>query len=228
MSQRQPILDGNVKRVLTRYFGVRGFPGEAAVEKRLWELADACTPAAAVGHYTQAIMDLGATICVRSRPLCTACPVSKQCVAQRQGIQSELPTRRLRRERPQRAAVALLIIREDGTVLLEKRPAAGLWGGLWAFPQFDDRTVASQWLSERFGVVTEAAAEIYRHSFTHFDLQLHPVVARVGTSAARIEEGGVHQWYDASRPSRIGLTKPVVDLIGRLVAPAPARQQSLL
>ena len=243
MSQRHPILDGNVKRVLTRYFGISGFPGEAGVEKKLWELADACTPAHGVGNYTQAIMDLGATICVRSRPLCAACPVSESCVARSKGLQGVLPTRRIRKERPQRDAFAVLVIRKDGAVLLEKRPAAGLWGGLWAFPQFEDRTLASQWLNSRFGDVTEATAEIYHHGFTHFDLQLHPVIARIETSSAtlsvtgdvmgdiifgQVADGDLHQWYDATRPSKIGLTKPVVDLIKRLVLPQPARQHSLL
>ena len=228
MSQRHPILDGNVKRVLTRYFGVSGFPGEAAVEKKLWELAAACTPALGVGDYTQAIMDLGATICVRARPLCAACPVSKDCVAQQKGLQSILPTRRIRKERPQRDAFAVLVVRDDGSVLLEKRPAAGLWGGLWAFPQFDDRALASQWLQERFGGVTEAMSEIYRHAFTHFDLQLHPVIARIGAAPARISDGDLHRWYDATQPAKIGLTKPVVDLIKRLAGSDPARQHSLL
>ena len=227
-SQRHPILDGNVKRVLTRYFGIGGFPGEATVERKLWTFADACTPAGDVGSYTQAIMDLGATVCVRSRPLCSACHVSTHCVARQNGLQSVLPTRRVRKERPQRETFAVLVIRDDGAVLLEKRPAAGLWGGLWAFPQFDDRTRASQWLSERFGDVPEAMAEIYEHGFTHFDLQIHPVVARIGDMPAGISDGDIHRWYDATQPSQIGLTKPVVDLIKRLVTGEPDRQHSLL
>jgi len=229
LSQRHPILDGNVKRVLTRYFGVRGFPGEAKIEAKLWTLADACTPANDVGSYTQATMDLGATVCVRSRPLCNACPVSKQCVARIKGLQSELPTRKLRKARPQRDAFAVLVIRNDGAVLLEKRPAAGLWGGLWAFPQFDEHSLASQWLNDRFGAVSEATSDIYHHAFTHFDLQLHPVIARVDSVPARIADGDEHRWYDATRPAKIGLTKPVVDLIRRIVLPPPVvRQHSLL
>jgi len=223
MAQRHPILDGNVKRVLTRYFGVRGYPGEAKIEATLWTLADACTPGDDVGSYTQAIMDLGATVCVRARPLCNICPVATLCVARAKGLQSELPTRKIRKARPQRDAFAVVVIRTDGAVLLEKRPTTGLWGGLWAFPQFDDRTLASQWLSERFGNVSEATSDIYRHAFTHFDLQLHPVIARVGSLPARIEEGDRHQWYDATQPAKIGLTKPVVDLIRRIVLPQPVQ-----
>jgi A/G-specific adenine glycosylase len=229
MSQRHPILDGNVKRGLARYFGIRGYPGEAKIEARMWQLADACTPAQDVASYTQAIMDLGATVCVRSRPLCNACPVEKHCIARIKGLQSELPTRKIRKARPQRDAFALLVIRRDGAVLLEKRPETGLWGGLWAFPQFDERSLASQWLVERFGSVSEAQGEIYHHAFTHFDLALHPVIARIDAVAAMVADGDRHQWYDATRPSKIGLTKPVVDLIRQLVLPAPVvRQHSLL
>jgi len=229
MSQRHPILDGNVKRVLARYFGIRGYPGEAKIEARMWTLADACTPAHDVGSYTQAIMDLGATVCVRSRPLCNACPVATHCVARIKGLQSELPTRKLRKARPQRDAFAVLVIRPDGAVLLEKRPSSGLWGGLWAFPQFADRSLASQWLSERFGAVSEATGEIYHHAFTHFDLALHPVIARIDSVPAKVAEGAQQQWYDATQPAKIGLTKPVVDLIKRLVLPPEVvRQQSLL
>lgn len=227
MSQRHPILDGNVKRVLTRYFGVSGFPGEAAIERQLWQFADACTPASQVGHYTQAIMDLGATVCVRSRPACAACPVATDCVARQTGRQSELPTRKPRKTRPLRDAWPVLAIRDDGAVLLEKRPAAGIWGGLWAFPQFEEQRLASQWLTDRFGAVTVVSGDIYRHAFTHFDLHLHPLLARV-TGMAHVVEEGDRVWYDPRQPSKIGLTKPVVDLIRRLVLQTADPQQSLL
>lgn len=227
-SQRHPILDGNVKRVMTRYFGVSGYPGETLVERQLWLLADACTPTLRVADYTQAIMDLGAMVCARSRPLCGACPVAHGCVARQTGRQSELPTRKPRKARPLREAWPVLAVRDDGTVLLEKRPAAGLWGGLWAFPQFDEQQLASQWLAHRFGAVTVIAADTYQHGFTHFDLQLHPLVAQVTGDLQAIEESE-RVWYDPQQPPKIGLTKPVVDLIQRLVMRTSSdAQQSLL
>ncbi len=146
-SQRHPILDGNVKRVLARYFGIEGFPGEREVEKTLWSLADECTPTERVADYTQAIMDLGATLCVRSRPLCAACPLAEHCVARIEGRQSALPTARPKKIRPQRTAYVVLMVRDDGAVLLERRPPAGIWGGLWTLPQFDEREAAQAWIA---------------------------------------------------------------------------------
>ena len=237
-SQRHPILDGNVKRVLARYFGVEGFPGERDVEKTLWALADESTPAERVADYTQAIMDLGATLCVRSRPLCAACPLAERCVARIEGRQSTLPARRPKKIRPQRSAYVVLMVRDDGAVLLEHRPPAGIWGGLWTLPQFDEHEAAQAWLltssppplrggGQGGGIVSLPP---YFHSFTHFDLTLHPL--RVGAAAATVvAEGGRYCWYEPRRPAKIGLAKPAVELI-RALEEQPAasmrRQSSLL
>jgi A/G-specific adenine glycosylase len=218
-SQRHPILDGNVRRVLTRCFGIEGFPGDARVERTLWSIADRCTPAERVAHYTQAVMDLGATVCVRTRPVCAACPLSEQCVARREGRQSQLPTPRPRKARPRRTAYAVLATGPDGAVLLERRPPAGLWGGLWTFPQFEEHTAAMEWIESRLatssaGEVTELAP--YAHAFTHFDLVLHPLLVSASPVSTRIEAADRYCWYDAARPPRIGLAKPAVDLIALL------------
>ena len=225
-SQRHPILDGNVKRVLARYFGVEGFPGEREVEKKLWSLADECTPAERVANYTQAIMDLGATLCVRSRPLCPACPLAERCVARIEGRQSRLPAPRPKKIRPQRSAYVVLRVRDDGAVLLERRPPVGIWGGLWTLPQFDERDAAEAWLQ---GDVA-AALPPYFHSFTHFDLTLHPLLVR-GSSVAGVADSDRYCWYEPRQPARIGLAKPAVELIRALAAqpnsPMP-RQSPLL
>jgi A/G-specific adenine glycosylase len=227
-SQRHPILDGNVKRVLTRCFGIEGFPGDARVERALWSIADACTPAERVAHYTQAIMDLGATVCVRSRPACNACPLSAQCVARREGRQAQLPTPRPRKERPRRTAYAVLATGPDGAVLLERRPPAGIWGGLWTFPQFEERATALAWVESNLatpGDVTELAP--YAHAFTHFELILHPLLVAAKPRPARVEADERYRWYDATQPARIGLAKPAVDLIA-LLSRAPADRQAVL
>jgi A/G-specific adenine glycosylase len=200
--QRHPILDGNVKRVLARYFGVEGFPGEREAEKKLWALADECTPAERVAHYTQAIMDIGATLCVRSRPLCAACPLAQRCVARIEGRQSVLPAPRPKKVRPQRTAYVVLMVRDDGAVLLERRPPRGLWGGLWTLPQFD----------ERQSIPGAVSLPPYFHSFTHFDLTLQPLLVRAA-SMQGVEDPDRYCWYDPRQPARIGLTKPTVDLI---------------
>jgi A/G-specific adenine glycosylase len=218
--QRHPILDGNVKRVLARHFGVEGFPGEHAVAQRLWELADRCTPAERVADYTQAMMDLGATVCVRSRPACERCPIAESCNARRTSRQAVLPTPRPKRTRPARAALALLLQREDGAVYLERRPAQGLWGGLWSLPQFEDEAAAQCWLQDR-GIEPlpeRTTLPPYHHAFTHFDLVLTPVVLRV-SQAAQIGDDPQHCWYDPTAPQRVGLSKPTVDLIAALRQP---------
>lgn len=214
-SQRHPILDGNVKRVLTRYFGVHGFPGETAVERQLWVLADACTPAERVADYTQAIMDLGATVCVRSRPLCVVCPMHDSCVARREAMQALLPTPRPRKERPARTAFAAILRREDGAVLLERRPPAGIWGGLWTFPQFDAHDAALAWMEQHSAgepLLTHSLPP-YSHSFTHFDLTLQPIVGRNVRERLAVADAERYCWYDARQPAKIGLAKPAVDLI---------------
>lgn len=221
-SQRHPILDGNVKRVLTRCFGIAGFPGQQNVERELWKIAEACTPQERVGSHTQAIMDLGATLCVRSRPLCPTCPLGEFCVARRENLQSVLPTPKPKKVRPQRTAYAVLAMRDDGAVLLERRPPSGIWGGLWTFPQFEDREAAMAWLQlQKIDRQEQRGAEEYRlapysHSFTHFDLTLHPIVVRLEPAQSFVADVDKHCWYDPRQPAQIGLAKPSVDLIKQL------------
>lgn len=225
--ERHPILDGNVKRVLARAFGVDGFPGEPQTLQRLWTLAERCTPRERVAEYTQAIMDLGATLCVRSRPLCAACPLAEHCVARLQGRQSVLPAPRPKKIRPQRTAYVVLMIREDGAVLLERRPPAGIWGGLWTLPQFEQRESAEAWTGRAAGIVSLPP---YFHSFTHFDLTLHPLMVRA-TPVQAVADSGAYRWYEPRQPAKIGLTKPAVDLICSLDAQPAAslqRQNALL
>lgn len=214
-SQRHPILDGNVKRVLTRCFGIEGFPGETAVERELWSIADDCTPAERVAHYTQAIMDLGATVCVRSRPACVVCPMHELCVARREGMQASLPTPKPRKERPDRAAYAAILQRADGAVLLERRPPTGIWGGLWTFPQFDAREDAIAWMERHTGDSSLATRTLppYSHSFTHFDLTLQPLLVRDAHEHPAIADAERYCWYDVKHPAKIGLAKPAVDLM---------------
>ncbi len=232
-AQRHPILDGNVKRVLARYFGIEGFPGERDVEKTLWSLADECTPTERVADYTQAIMDLGATLCVRSRPLCAVCPLTEHCVARIEGRQSVLPTPRPKKIRPQRTAYVVLMVRDDGAVLLERRPPAGIWGGLWTLPQFDDIEAAHAWIPPalRGGGQGGGIRSLppYAHSFTHFDLTLHPLLVRAAPVGA-VADDDRYCWYEPRQPARIGLAKPAVELIRSLDAQpaAPMQRQSSL
>lgn len=220
---RHPILDGNVKRVLARVFGIAGDPGSASVLDALWARAEECTPHSRVAAYTQAIMDLGATLCTRSRPACTVCPMNDRCVAAREGRQAELPGRKPRRAR--RAREATLLIAESGTggareVLLERRPAPGIWGGLWSLPQFESESAALEWCRREIGEA-ESEAELLEpidHAFTHFDLRLNPLRVVCRRGAAVNDSAGDRLWYSLSNPSRIGLPQPILQLFDRLRA----------
>jgi A/G-specific adenine glycosylase len=219
--QRQPILDGNVKRVLARVFGIAGDPGSSAVVARMWTQAEACTPALRVGAYTQAIMDLGATLCTRTRPACTVCPMSDRCVAALEGRQEELPSPKVKRARGSREAT--LLIAETGrdgaiAVLVERRPEAGLWGGLWSPPQFESEFAALDWCRREIGephVEPQLLTPIH-HAFTHFDLLLRPLRVRCRPNGAVREEGADRLWYALAAPPKVGLPQPIRQLFERL------------
>jgi A/G-specific adenine glycosylase len=217
--QRQPILDGNAKRVLARVFGIAGDPTATAVLAALWAQADACTPARAVAAYTQAIMDLGATVCTRSAPACTSCPMSIGCIAEIDGRQTELPGRKQRRVRPSREATILIAeIEHNGStaVLVERRPPSGVWGGLWSPPEFACETEARAWCLQTFGDTPESQLlPPIDHAFTHFDLRLHPLRVRCDRKAP-VHDADNHRWYPLEAPPRIGLPQPIRRLFERL------------
>jgi len=221
--ERHPILDGNVKRVLARVFGIAGEPGAADVLARMWAQADACTPTSNVAAYTQAIMDLGATLCTRARPACTVCPMNHGCVAALEGRQAELPGKKLKRVRGSREAT--LLIAESGSegsiaVLVQRRPAVGLWGGLWSPPQFESEKAALEWCLQEVGevvgvrAVAEALAPI-DHAFTHFDLRLHPLRVRCRPHST-VSDNEDRIWYRLESPPRVGLPAPIRSLFERL------------
>jgi len=214
---RHPILDGNVKRVLARYHAVEGWPGERAVETRLWALAEAHTPRVRVADYTQAIMDLGATLCVRRRPACTVCPVADSCRACRLGIQARLPAPRPRRERPRRRRTMLVVRDAAGRVLLERRPERGIWGGLYSLPELDDGDSAREWCLRRLGAspVDETDLPELSHAFTHFDLTIAPRLVRLATDCRIVMESESLVWYNAARSS-LGIAAPIRALLDTL------------
>ena len=215
--ERHPILDGNVKRVLARQFGVEGYPGEAAVEARLWALAEACTPYGRLAEYTQAIMDLGATVCTRSRPACLLCPVNDSCVARIESREHQLPTPRPRASRPSRAAWLVVAMRGGHKVLLERRPPSGIWGGLWGLPEFPTRAHALQWCGEHLsGAGRPRPADPVRHAFSHFEYEMRPLVVHCLGRAEMLRDDARYRWYDARQPAKIGLPKPVAALVLRV------------
>ena len=211
---RHPILDGNVRRVLARWHGVRGWPGESAVQRALWLHADAHTPGERVADYTQAIMDLGATVCVRSRPQCAACPVAWGCVALRDGVTAELPTPKPSRALPTRETTMLIVRDADGRVLLEQRPPVGIWAALWSLPETTDATSAPDVLRERYAVRAESSAALagFVHSFSHYHLRVTPLVV-AGARLPRVADDAACGWYARDEWQALGLPSPVRRLL---------------
>jgi len=216
--QRHPILDGNVKRVLTRLHRIDGWPGRRAVEKDLWELADRYTPSARVDDYTQAIMDLGAGVCLRRSPRCGACPVSGLCRAHQHGDQDAYPTRAPKKAKPVKATGMLLIRNDHGEVLLEQRPPSGIWGGLWGLPECNADLPADRRDFESLGLTLETGApyRAIRHSFTHFHLDITPIPARVHAPLDAVMDNDRLVWYNPDLPPALGLAAPVKRLIASM------------
>lgn len=219
MEQRHPILDGNVKRVLSRYHAIEGWPGEKGVELQLWALAEIHTPTQRLADYSQAIMDLGATLCRRSNPLCETCPMQRGCQAWAQQRQHELPQRKPKQEKPVKATRMLILTNERGEVLLQQRPPSGLWGGLWTLPQCDDSTIdLNRWAINELALNLDQATPwpVMRHSFSHYHLDITPIHASALPTGDRIMEAGATVWYNSQQPDERGLAAPVVKLLEKL------------
>lgn len=214
---RAPILDGNVKRLLSRLHAVEGWSGERAVEQRLWQLAEAHTPAASFSDYTQAVMDLGALVCTRTHPHCVACPVAQHCLARQQGRTAELPTPRPRRSMPVRELNWLLLRNASQALLLEQRPATGVWGGLWAFPECSIDADLEREVQARWGLRVTAMASLphFEHLFTHLRLRVWPQLIDVEPAeGAPLHPGS--RWCNIRQPCRVGLAAPVARLLRQL------------
>lgn len=216
--QRHAILDGNVKRVLTRHHAIAGWPGERAVEAQLWEIADRHTPARRVADYTQAIMDLGATLCRRQKPLCEQCPVRASCQGWASGNPSAYPVKAARKQVPVKTVAMIMIQDRRRRVLLQRRPPAGIWGGLWGFPECGRRQDVDAWCRRTLGleVSVGTAWPVVRHSFSHFHLEITPIPARLRGSGARAMENSESVWYNPGSPDARGLAAPVKRLLLQL------------
>lgn len=214
--KRAPILDGNVKRVLTRLHGVEGWPGRPEVERRLWQLAEHYTPQGRCADFTQAMMDMGATLCTRRRPSCLLCPFETDCVAHSRGEEQQFPESKPKKEKPVRQTVMLMLRDENGHVLLEQRPSSGLWGGLWGLPQFDDYESLKAWLAREMPASeVQGQWSSFVHVFTHFRLEITPVQAHLSPQGDYHAASG-WRWYDPVQPDSIGLAAPVKALLESL------------
>lgn len=212
------ILDGNVKRVLTRYAAVEGWPGAKPVENTLWQLAESLTPKKRVADYTQAIMDLGATLCTRSKPQCERCPMHSDCQAYAANTVSDFPTKKPRKTIPVRQTVMLFIENSHGEILLEQRPSSGIWGGLWSPIELHLDDNIADTLEQRLQLQGKIQHwPVLRHTFSHFHLDITPVHIKTQNQVNQIMEGGQQLWYKGHSHQQIGLAAPVKKLLDQLL-----------
>lgn len=228
-----PILDGNVKRVLARYYAIEGWPGRSDVLSALWTASEQVTPHQRTAEYTQGIMDLGATVCTKSKPECLFCPMAGDCQARLAGNQAAYPGKKPKKATPTRSTYFIICIDEQGDVLLEKRPPSGIWGGLWSFPevknieanaiesdkpQIEVFSPAMSLLTENRLVNTKPPEHraVHNHTFSHFRLNITPVLYRVETDGSGIADSDRYSWFTIARALTLGLPAPVVKILQSL------------
>ena len=209
-NKSQPILDGNVKRLLSRFKAVSGWPGNSAVSKELWAISGQLTPKMRVADYTQAMMDLGATLCTRSKPACGACPLNADCLARLAGKVSTLPTPKPAKALPVKQVIFLVLINADNRILLEKRPPSGIWGGLWSLPEFDSIGAAHDWcLSRNIDIAGQQTLVIKRHTFSHYHLDYTPLLVYFDNPINFVMEANQTVWYKAGQVNQFGIAAPI-------------------
>ncbi|WP_146226679.1 A/G-specific adenine glycosylase [Serratia symbiotica] len=223
LGQHYPILDGNVKRVLARCYAVEGWPGTKTVENRLWTISEEVTPAQDVGQFNQAMMDLGAMVCTRTKPKCELCPLNVVCIAYANHHWAKYPGKKPKQTLPEKTAYFLLL-QHGECVWLEQRPAVGLWGGLFCFPQFSERDGLVFWLQQR-GVKSNRMEQLsaFRHTFSHFHLDIVPMWLEMSAVGGGMDEGA-GLWYNLAQPPSVGLAAPVDRLLQLLAKQSPRRQ----
>ena len=209
-NKSHPILDGNVKRVLSRFRAVSGDPGNSAVNKELWAISGRLTPIDRVADYTQAIMDLGATVCTRSKPACGVCPLNAGCLARLAGNVSAFPTKKPTKTLPVKQLTLLLLSDADNRILLEKRPPTGIWGGLWSLPEFDSIEAAHDWcLVRNIHIAGQQTLEIRRHTFSHYHLDYTPLLVQADNPINFVMEANQTVWYKVEQDNKLGLAAPI-------------------
>ncbi len=219
--QPAAILDGNVKRVLARLHGITHPINEKNAENLLWELAKQYVPTKRVADYTQALMDLGATLCTRGKPQCESCPLIKHCWAYQHEMAESIPVSKKARQLPTRIAT-FFILKKGKTILLQKRPSTGIWGGLWSFPEMTgapEINKVSQFCQHHFQVTVSdyRSLDAFRHTFSHYHLDIHPIIISVKKVEKRGLEAMQQIWYNPLQPDSVGLPKPVQSIMRKLV-----------
>jgi A/G-specific adenine glycosylase len=230
-NQKEAILDGNVKRVLCRFYMVEGWTGKASVLKELWEIAEKLLPDPNIktntitninprfADYTQAMMDLGATLCTRSKPRCDQCPLVEDCFAYKNGCQTDFPNKKPKKALPEKETIMLILQNQHEEVFMAKRPPAGIWGSLWCFPQFENTQLAKDWLITELSLKIENAKELplLTHTFSHFRLHITPLIIPCETPLkVSVMEKDESLWYNITTEFEGGLAAPVQQLLNQL------------
>ncbi|BCG65903.1 MAG: A/G-specific adenine glycosylase [Methyloprofundus sp.] len=216
-SQSTPILDGNVRRVLARFQAIRGWTGGREINQKLWELSALYTPTARVADYTQAMMDLGATLCTRSKPKCNVCPLALDCQALQQEIVHELPTPKTSKKIPIKTSVFIIVVNKDNEFLLEKRAPIGIWGGLWSVPELEQAKQLRQWsLSKSLTIISQQTLALRRHTFSHYHLDYLPILLYVDNPINNVMEAGSTLWYKHQHTKNIALPAPIKQLFDEI------------
>ena len=212
------VLDGNVKRVLSRYCAVAGWPGKASIHKELWNMAESLLPGQRGADYTQAIMDLGATLCTRSKPDCDNCPVNEDCIAYMNDSVGEYPASRPRIKVTEKDFHMLILQDGDGRTLLERRPPAGIWGGLWSLPADDN----GEPLLQRFGLDDSCLQSLpsLQHQLTHMRMTIQPLIGEVTLMINGVECNSEQNWFTPDEWQTLGLPKPVRQLLNKYTTTA--------
>lgn len=217
--QPHAILDGNVKRTLSRSFAIDGWPGQKSVENRLWSIAEEQTPQTAVDKYNQAMMDMGAMVCTRSKPKCSLCPVSELCISLQQGNPEDYPGKKPKKTKPEKSTFFIILVAEN-QVWLEQRPSLGIWGGLHCFPQIEDETQLNNTFDdlkiEKSNIKSSQTLIAFRHTFSHYHLDITPILVELRQIPHSIMEDNVGLWYNLSQPEQVGLAAPVKKLLDNL------------
>ena len=216
-NERHPILDGNVKRVLARYYAIAGWPGQKAVENALWEVAEKITPLKRCGNYTQVMMDLGAMVCTRSKPKCDMCPLQSDCIAYAQGAQADYPGKKPKKALPVKSTF-MMVAQYNQQVYLEQRPPTGLWGGLYGFIEVASVEEGINTLHRKgIEVAHTQVLDSFRHTFSHFHLDITPVVAVVNSTPTKQVAEFASKWFMLNEPIEVGLAAPTTKIIKQLV-----------
>ncbi|GGW54137.1 A/G-specific adenine glycosylase [Alishewanella tabrizica] len=219
LGQHYPILDGNCKRVLARFAAVNGWPGEKNVEQTLWHLAEQVTPKETVAEFNQAMMDLGASLCSRSKPRCSECPLKLHCVAALRGEQVQYPGKKPKKSLPERQSYWLLL-RFQQHVYLTQRPSSGLWGGLYGFLEFDTpRERDAYLLIQQIKYTRQQELPAFRHTFSHFHLWIQPLIVELDILPEIVQEQSAASWFTISAIPEVGLSAPAKSLFTQLTAP---------